>query len=95
MSNLSDLRTWRSRAQFWMYTACLFFGMSCGLVASMLSMSTRVVPADLVYEVCNESRISIAIKEDGCADLQDQLHMEFLCEQNNISPTNHCWVEEK
>ncbi len=49
----------------------------------------------LVYAICNESRISSTIDERGCADLQDQLNMEFLCMDNNTSPSNYCWVEAK
>lgn len=84
-----------TRRNGWCYVAFLFMGMSLVLAAGMLSMSTRVVPADLVYRVCNESRMSLTIDERGCADLQDQTNTEFLCQQNNNDPANHCWVEEK
>lgn len=80
---------------FWRTVALMFIAMNLFMGLAMLSMSHRIEPRDLVYQVCNESRISATISERGCADLQDQLHMEFLCEQANDRPDNHCWVENK
>lgn len=85
----------KANVTFWRSVAFIFIGMSISLVAGMWSMSNRVDPAKLVYQVCNESRISLSINERGCGDLQDQLHMEFVCEHNNTDPDNHCQVEEK
>jgi hypothetical protein len=82
-------------AVFWRTVALIFMGMSLSMLAAMWSMSNRVEPAALVYQVCNESRMSATISERGCADLQDQLHLEFLCTQANDRPDNHCWVEVK
>lgn len=49
----------------------------------------------LVYTVCNDSRISLAITEQQCGDLQTDTGTEFLCAEANTSPTNICWVEVK
>lgn len=49
----------------------------------------------IVYDICQQSRISPTIDERGCADLQDQLGYEYLCQANNMSVNNHCWVERK
>jgi hypothetical protein len=80
---------------FWRTWCIAFAALSWLLLAAMWSMSNRVEPADLVYQVCNESRMSETISERGCGDLQDQLHLEFLCKQANTRPDNHCWVENK
>lgn len=48
-----------------------------------------------VYTVCNDSRISAEISETECGNLQDTTDTEFLCTANNMSPANHCWVEDK
>lgn len=48
-----------------------------------------------VYTVCNDSRISSEINETQCGELQDMTDTEFLCDANNMSPANHCWVEDK
>lgn len=48
-----------------------------------------------VYSICNESRMSPVINETECGNAQDLTNTEFLCEQANTLPTNHCWVEEK
>lgn len=50
--------------------------------------------AELVYETCQQSRMSPTIDERGCADLQDQLGYEYLCKANNASADNVCWVEK-
>ena len=81
--------------RFWRLLAYLFMATTLAAVGAMWSMSLRVEPSDLVYAVCNESRMSPSIKEHGCAALQDQLHLEFLCQQNNTDPDTHCWVEEE
>lgn len=49
--------------------------------------------AQAVYDVCNQSRISVGINETQCADLQVKYGIEFLCEQANRSVDNHCWTE--
>lgn len=49
----------------------------------------------IVYDICQQSRISPTISEDGCAQIQDALGYEYLCQANNASPDNHCWVERK
>lgn len=64
------------------------------MVAVHNSATTRAKVA-MVYQVCNESRISPTIDERGCGDLQDQTHTEFLCDANNVLVSNHCWVEVK
>lgn len=50
---------------------------------------------DMVYAVCNQSRISPDISEAECGRLQDKWHREFLCQANNMDPKNICWVEVK
>jgi hypothetical protein len=52
-------------------------------------------PKEVVYQMCQSSRMTDSVAEQTCADLQDHYNIEFLCEQNNKSSSNHCWVEEK
>jgi hypothetical protein len=51
-------------------------------------------PEDVVYEVCNASRIHDIVSEQTCGELQDYYHLEFLCDKNNKLADNHCWVEK-
>ena len=51
-------------------------------------------PKNVVYDYCNNSRISDMTSEQTCGDLQDFYHMEFLCTDNNNKIDNKCWVEE-
>jgi len=49
-----------------------------------------------VFELCNYSRLSINDNtEELCGSLQDKTNTEYICEQKNQSPVNHCWVEDK
>lgn len=50
---------------------------------------------DIVFQVCNTSRISPNINETECGNLQDKWGKEFLCRVNNADPNNFCWVEDK
>lgn len=50
---------------------------------------------DLVYTMCQESRMYDTVSEETCGALQDKFNMEFLCSERNKSITNTCWVEEK
>ena len=84
----------QSETVFWKGVALCFILLSVIELAGMWSMSNRVDPAKLVHQICNESRIDLSISERGCGELQDQLRMEFMCEQNNTDPDNYCWVEE-
>lgn len=56
--------------------------------------NTLAIAKSLVYHVCNESRISPTLNEHECGSLQDQYHLEFLCQQNNMMPNTYCWVEK-
>ncbi len=49
----------------------------------------------VVYDYCNNSRISDVASERTCGELQDFYHMEFLCDENNKDVGTHCWVEVK
>lgn len=71
------------------------FLLLAGLLVLAVAYSHRVDAKQLVFNVCNESRISPTIDERGCADLQEQLNMEFLCDGNNTNVNTHCWVEVK
>lgn len=49
-----------------------------------------------VYAVCNSARLEISGQsEQACGDLQDKLGIEYLCQERNDLPTNHCWTEAK
>lgn len=51
--------------------------------------------SDIVFSVCNQSRVSVEITETECGRLQDKWHREFLCQQANRDINNKCWVEVK
>lgn len=66
-------------------------------VATYQQFSKHIDPAALVYEVCQQARMSVTVTQPGqeCGDLQNRLGYEYLCKDNNLSINNHCWVEEK
>lgn len=78
------------------FTVVLLLALAYGLGNAAGGASGSVTTAkQLVYSVCNESRISATINETQCGDMQDETNTEFLCEANNTSPINYCWVEVK
>lgn len=77
-------------------TVILLIALAYGLGNAAGGASGSVTTTkQLVYDVCNESRLSASINETQCGDMQDETNTEFLCEANNTSPTNYCWVEVK
>ena len=51
---------------------------------------------EYVYQICNSARQEVnGQSEQECGRAQDRTGTEFLCEQRNADPSNHCWVEEK
>lgn len=69
---------------------CVFIGISIGLV---YKVGTR--EKDVVYQICQESRITNNVSDQTCGELQDFYRMEYLCKFNNNSTNNTCWVEVK
>lgn len=80
----------------------LVFGMVIGSIIG-LNITTVMARHDatntkkaLVFAVCQESRMEInGASEQTCGDLQDMLHVEYLCNERNNLMSNHCWTEAK
>lgn len=53
----------------------------------------KTIP-ELVYEICQESRIGDQYTEDECAQAQDSTRVRYSCEQRNRSTDNKCKVEK-
>lgn len=51
------------------------------------------ITKQVVYDTCNQARMSLEITEHQCADLQAKYRIEFLCQENNRLPSNTCWTE--
>jgi len=48
---------------------------------------------DLVYDVCQRTRMSPTESEALCAEVQDQFHYQYHCMERNNLASNHCWVD--
>lgn len=46
-----------------------------------------------IYDTCQRTRLSLVELEMACADVQDKYHGEYICDANNVLPTNHCTVD--
>lgn len=82
MSDIKILTVWN------MVLLLALFGLAYHFRNSM-------TPAQFVYDVCNNSRVTDMYSEQTCGDVQDFYHIEFLCTDNNKLTTNQCWVEVK
>lgn len=47
----------------------------------------------IVFEACQNSRMGKGISENTCGEMQELYHAEYICKENNSSPSNVCWVE--
>lgn len=52
-------------------------------------------PKQVIYEMCQSSRITDMVSEQTCGELQDRYNAEYLCDSNNKNASTHCWVEMK
>lgn len=50
--------------------------------------------SELVYEICQGSRISDQYTEKQCGEAQDSTRYRYSCEQRNKSADNKCIVEK-
>jgi len=61
----------------------------------ILGSNGTVQSKNLVYQVCQQARVSNRINDATCGDLQDYLGIEYLCNNTNSLSNNKCWVEIK
>lgn len=59
----------------------------------VITNTRQVTAREMIFNVCNQSRISATIKESQCADLQTSYGIEFLCSERNTNPATYCWTE--
>lgn len=79
-----------------MKVTTIILALAVGLIFGVaINNAATQSASEQVYAVCQQSRLSPTIDERGCADLQDQLHVEYLCDHNNNLESNHCWTETK
>lgn len=49
-----------------------------------------------VYDTCQAARMEVnGETEAHCGQVQDTFNREYLCQYNNRSAENRCWVERK
>lgn len=66
-----------------------------GLVCLANIGQADMQPKQVVYDMCQASRISDTVSESTCGELQERYNAEYLCDQNNKNASTHCWVEMK
>lgn len=72
--------------------------MACGIATACLAPTTAplahvTTPGGNTYLACDLSRMVNTPDEQTCGDLQDATSTEFMCEANNRSVANVCWIE--
>lgn len=87
------------KAIFTHFNATAFaFGLIVGLFFTVYYHQNKQnhIAKATVFAICQEARQEMSgASEQACGDIQEQLNIEYLCDERNSLASNHCWTEAK